>query len=44
MLGNQSSFDLIAALTPEQLPRTADGLKKVFGLARTITPLAKASK
>jgi hypothetical protein len=33
----------IAALTPEQLPKTVEGLKKVFSLARNVTPLKKAS-
>jgi hypothetical protein len=34
----------IAALTPEQLPNTAEGLKKVFALARLAAPLKKAGK
>lgn len=34
----------IAALTPEQLPKTAEGLKKVFALARTVAPLKKVGK
>jgi hypothetical protein len=31
----------IAALTPEQLPKTAVGLRKVFSLARPVAPLKK---
>jgi hypothetical protein len=33
----------IAALTPEQLPKTAEGLRKVFSLARPVAPLKKVS-